>query len=651
MWTTRVACPRRARAAGPATAMLTGVRRSLRAKVVIVVLLTTFAALAVSAGALLVYEIRNYSAFLLEDAQTQAELLARHHGSRAPIRRSGHRAHESGALEQRQEINAAAVYSANGELFASYARTPDSRVSTARPTGHDDRRAHADGFQPVVLNDEVWGTVYLRSSYVIGDRVRGYVFILGSVMLTSLLVAALISLWLAGGITDPLQAVTDVARRVIEQRNFTLRARRTTDDEIGVFVDAFNAMLGEVGQRAQELEDSNRALQQETEERRAGRGRAAARRPTQGRVPRHARSRAAQPARADGQLDGAARDAAPPIRPTIKRAQGIVRRQLEQMVRLVDDLLDVSRITSGKLVIRKQAVELATVVQNAVDTARPVLDERRQTLEVDLPQAPIHLYADAVRLSQVFSNLLNNAAKYSEPGKHIALRAAASGDQVGVRIEDHGVGIAPHALATIFEMFTQVDAAAPTQSGLGVGLALARSLVELHDGTIAAESRGPGRGSTFTVTLPTTAAAAAAEVAASGAGTAHAANGSPGSCSSTTTSTSRRACRSCCAAWATRSAVAHDASEALVAARELEPEMGFLDLGLPDISGYELAGALRAQPESAKTVLVAVSGWGQPRDRERSREAGFVLHLVKPVEIKSIESAIATLVKRALNYG
>jgi signal transduction histidine kinase len=275
-------------------------------------------------------------------------------------------------------------------------------------------------------------------------------------------VAVLISLWLAGGVTDPLQAVTDVARRVIEQRDFTLRARRTTDDEIGVLVDAFNAMLSEVGQRAQKLEDSNRALKQETEERRQAEValRLADQRKDEflATLAHELRNPLAPMVNSMELLDLPAADQV-----TTRRAQGIVRRQLKQMVRLVDDLLDVSSITSGKLVIRKQTVELSTIVKNAVDTARPVLDERKQTLDIDLPSAPIYLHADAVRLSQVFSNLLNNAAKYSEPGKHVALRATMNDDRVSVRIEDQGMGIPPQALAAIFDMFTQGDAAAPTQ--------------------------------------------------------------------------------------------------------------------------------------------------------------------------------------------
>jgi CheY-like chemotaxis protein len=309
------------------------------------------------------------------------------------------------------------------------------------------------------------------------------------------------------------------------------------------------------------------------------------------------------------------------------------------MVRLVDDLLDVARITSGKLVIRKQPVELAQVVQNAIDTARPLLEERQQTLTVELPKDPVLVQADAVRLAQVFANLLNNAAKYSDRGKQITLAAIVDSTSVRVSIADQGVGIAPEKLAAIFEMFTQGQATQAAQTGLGVGLALARRLVELHGGTIWAESSGAGRGSVFTVKLPRAAAfdaQRAADVA-----------------QPPTSSAARRILlvddnvdfASSMSLLLQRLGhevrVAHTAAEALTIARELRPEIGFLDLGLPDASGYELAGALRALLEPELTLLVAVSGWGQPRDRERSQQAGFALHLVKPVEMKSIEAAIA----------
>jgi signal transduction histidine kinase/ActR/RegA family two-component response regulator len=623
--------------------MINAVRRSLRAKIVIVVLLTTFAALAVSAVALLVYEVRNYGAFLVDDAATQAELLA---DITAPSLVFDDPAAAQTSLELlslRQDINAAAVYSAAGDLFASYSRSPDMVLPSLGPPGTTIEGRTLTRFQPIVKDGEVIGTVYLRSSYEIGSRIRAYLLILLGVMVPSFLVATLISLWLAGSVTNPLHAVTQVARHVIERRDFARRATRTTDDEIGVFVDAFNAMVAEVGQRATELEASNRALQQETDERRAA----------------EVALRLADQ-RKDEFLATLAHELRNPLAPMVNsmtlleshsvdtgmkaRAHGIIRRQLAQMVRLVDDLLDVSRITSGKLVVRQQAVDLAQVVQNAVDTARPVIDERRQTLTVELPRHPVRLEGDPVRLAQVFSNLLNNAARYSEPGKHISLSAAMAEGKVHVRVADQGIGIAPEALPSMFEMFTQGGPNPAMHGGLGVGLALARRLVELHGGTISGESDGEGQGSVFTVALPAAIGSSSEDVLPAPRtfnGSAHRILLVDDNVDfATSLSVLLRGLGH-------EVAIAHDAAQALVAARALRPELGFLDLGLPDISGYELAGALRAQPESAETVLIAISGWGQPRDRERSREAGFVLHLVKPVELKNIQAAIATLVTDA----
>jgi signal transduction histidine kinase/CheY-like chemotaxis protein len=487
------------------------------------------------------------------------------------------------------------------------------------------------------------GSVYLRSSYDIGGRLRDYVLILLGVMVPSFLVATLISLWLAAGVTNPLRALTDVARHIIERREFARRAPRTTDDEIGVFVDAFNTMVAEIGQRAEALEASNRALQQETDERRQA---------------EIALRRADQ--RKDEFLATLAHELRNPLAPMVnsmtlleqpalgpgatERAHAMIRRQLAQLVRLVDDLLDVSRITSGKLVVRNETVELAQIVQNAVDTARPLLEKFGQSLTIKLPSDPVYLQGDAVRLSQVFANLLNNAARYSDPGKTVSLRATVEGDCVRVVIADHGIGIAPEALETIFDMFTQGETNDRALGGLGVGLSLARRLVELHGGSIVAESRGKGQGSHFTVTLPATTVPPTRKTAIPPKAVA---------------SKSHRillvddnvdfaaSMSSLLEGLGHEVRVAHDAAAALAVARELRPELGFLDLGLPDKSGYELATELRAQPETASTVLVAVSGWGQPRDRERSRDAGFALHLVKPVELQSINAAIASLVRDA----
>jgi signal transduction histidine kinase/CheY-like chemotaxis protein len=624
--------------------MLRAVRKSLRAKIVIVVLLTTFAALAVSAVALLIYETRSYGDFLVADATTQAEVLA---DITAPALEFDDPAIATANLEllrRRVGLEAAAIYTADGKLFAKFERSPGAEFPPLGPRGTTIDGRTLTVFHPIVRNEQTLGTVYLRSTYEIGGRLRDYLLILLGVMVPSFLMAMLMSFWLAGGVTDPLHTLTGVARHVVERRDFTRRASRTTDDEVGVFVDAFNTMVAEIGRHAAALESSNRALQEETEERRQAEValRLADQRKDEflATLAHELRNPLAPMTNAMTLLESPAADAA-----LVKRAHSIIRRQLAQMVRLVDDLLDVARITSGKFVIRKQPVELAQVVQNAIDTARPLLEERQQTLTVELPKESVVVQADPVRLAQVFANLLNNAAKYSDRGRAITLTAAVDATSVRVSIADQGVGIAPENLSAIFEMFTQGQATQAAQTGLGVGLALARRLVELHDGTIWAESSGSGHGSVFTVELPRAAeveARRAADVAqppaASAARRILLVDDNVDFASSMSLLLQRLG---------HEVRVAHTAAEGLAIARELRPEIGFLDLGLPDASGYELAGALRALLDPESTLLVAISGWGQPRDRERSQQAGFALHLVKPVELKSIEAAIAMVGKPA----
>lgn len=621
--------------------MLSAIRRSLRSKIVSVVLSTTLVALAVSAAALLVYETRSYGSFLVSDALTQAEILADITAPALVFDDPAAAAANLKPLGRRREIEAAAVYTKDGDTFATFAASPEFSFPPLGPPGTSVEGTALSVFQPITQNGEVIGTVFLRSSYGIGGRIRDYFLILVGVMLPSFAVAAFLSLWLARSVTNPLEALTGVARHVVEHRDFTRRAPRTTDDEVGVFVDAFNTMLAEVGRRAEELEQTNRALQQETDERR---------------LAEIALRRADQ--RKDEFLATLAHELRNPLAPMVNAltllespqlkpemtgpAHGVLRRQLAQLVRLVDDLLDVSRITSGKLVIRKERIDLSEVVSSAIETARPLLEQRSQTLLVELPEQPVRLHGDLVRLSQVLSNLLNNAAKYSDPSTQISLGAAVEGDYVRVKIADQGMGIAPESLGAIFGMFSQAATAQTGQTGLGVGLALARRLVELHGGNIVAESAGKGRGSAFIVTLPIDAVGAAPSTEKRAAPAAAAASGRRILLVDDNVDFARsmsilleRAGH--------RVGIAHDATSALAVARELRPEIGFLDIGLPGINGYELAGMLRSQPESSATVLVAVSGWGQPSDRERSREAGFALHIVKPVEVDKMLAAVAEL--------
>jgi two-component system, sensor histidine kinase len=624
--------------------MLAAINRSVRYKVMAVILATTLAALLVSTVALLTYEVRNYRDFLVTDATTQADILARTSAPALQFDDPAAAAANLALLETRRGITAAAIYTADGSVFATYARGGAAIIFPllTAPHGSIFTGGNLELFHPIIENDQVIGTVYLRAAYDVLDRLEDYLMILGGVMSLSLIVAAVISLRLQRSVTSPVLTVTALARKVIDERDFTLRAERTSNDEIGVLVDSFNTMLSEVGQRTAALEETNRRLREESEERRSAEAalRLADRRKDEflATLAHELRNPLAPMVNALKLISNPALSAAAP------RALEIIGRQLAHMVRLVDDLLDVSRITRGKLAVQAQRLELAPVVQSAVDTVQPLIQEQGHTLTVALPEQRVFVYADPVRLSQVFSNLLSNAAKYTEPGGRIALTVSVGDGRVRASIADSGIGISAETLPTIFEMFTQGDSSVErTQFGLGVGLALAKRLIELQGGTIEAHSDGLGRGSTFTVELDVAAETAAADEGAAPA-PAETAGGRHRILLVDDNVDFATSLSMLLETLGNEVRIAHDAESALEAGRELQPDIAFLDIGLPLVSGYDLARQLRQLPETENTVLVALSGWGQEQDRQRSREAGFVQHLVKPVELDTIEKVLKTLV-------
>jgi PAS domain S-box-containing protein len=318
-------------------------------------------------------------------------------------------------------------------------------------------------------------------------------------------------------------------------------------------------------------------------------------------------------------------------------AHAVIDRQVDHLTRLIDDLMDVSRITHDKLELRKARVTLREVVNGAIESSRHAIDGNRQRLEVDVPAEPIHLEADAIRLVQVFMNLLTNAAKYTPPGGRIALTASRDGAEVVVRVADTGAGIAPDHMPHLFEMFYQTEEVRQrSKEGLGIGLALVRHLVRLHGGTVGAESAGRGEGSVFTVRLP---------LAPEGAG--HAS--SPAiSASRAQRLLSRRALVVDDNTDAAESLgvllrfegaeveTAHDGDQALTVAARVKPHLVLLDIGLPKRNGYDVAREIRAFAWGADSLIIAMTGWGQPHDRARSHEAGFDHHLVKPVSLDAI---------------
>jgi CheY-like chemotaxis protein len=318
-----------------------------------------------------------------------------------------------------------------------------------------------------------------------------------------------------------------------------------------------------------------------------------------------------------------------PPDPDLAWGRDVIDRQVVQMSRLLDDLLDVSRISHNRLELRLQRVDLASVLTSAIETSRPLIDGAGHELTVVVPSEPLHLDADPVRLAQVFSNLLNNSARYTTRSGHIRVSAEQRNGEVQVSVADDGVGITPEALPHVFDMFTQVRPS--LDGGLGVGLALARGLVGLHGGQVFAESDGPGRGSRFTVRLPLAASLPASE----GAAEPDDALGPAvqrrllivDDLEDTANSLATLLRLQGHEVW-----TAHDGAEAFDAADLARPEIVLLDLGMPKADGYETCRRIRQQAWGRAMVIIAVTGWGQVDDRRRTAEAGFDLHLVKPVD-------------------
>ena len=334
-----------------------------------------------------------------------------------------------------------------------------------------------------------------------------------------------------------------------------------------------------------------------------------------------------------------------------QRTQLMMERQLGQMVRLIDDLLDVSRITSGKVVLRKGRIELQAAIHTAVEAVQPLFDAAAQTLRLDLPAQPIWLQADPTRISQVVNNLLTNAAKYSPHGSRIALRVYRDSGEAVVTVADQGEGIPQNMLAHIFEMFTQVDRTLErAQGGLGIGLALVKRLVEMHGGVVSASSAGLGVGSTFTLRLPTIGNANSPDSPDSPVPPlAEAASACDSRLRVLVVDDNVDAAESLAELLSLcghETRVADSGLSALAIVREFRPAVVFMDIGMPGMNGHETARRIRTDDPSGSVTLVALTGWGAEADRIKARAAGFDHHLTKPLEQGKVASVIAQVALR-----
>jgi PAS domain S-box-containing protein len=864
--------------------------RSVRGKLMRVVLVTTAIAVAVAGIAMLTHDLTAYRQSWAVDLSNEAAILAL---STAPaLAFDDHVVAERNlsALRARPRVKVAAIYSQDGNLYASYVRENESAPPRVPPiTGVRVRGQRIEVAQPVVRSGESLGTIYLRAEYDVLGRLVTYLEIFALVTLLSMLVAYAFSRRLQKVITEPLEAMTSVAHNVVNRRDYSLRAQKTTDDEIGVVVVAFNSMLDEVEARTRALQDEI-AVRQSAE---AALSIATARLEStmaaaeigswvwdvredhftadhnlaalyglenehelNGDPMRHRRLihaedlasvRAAEEAAmtsgvlastefrvnlpngterwmarrgkvqldADGKalfisgvliditaqkiaeralrsseklyraigesidygvwlcdpegrnmyasesflkligmtqeqysslgwgkilhaddaaaavaawlecvrygrvwyrehrvlgVDGryhpilaqgvpikdesgaitgwaginldisrlkvteeALRDAdrrkdeflatlahelrnpLAPIRHAVKLletkaadetqqkwAREIIGRQVQRMALLLDDLLDVSRITRGRLDLKVDIVDLQAIIDAAVETARPMIDSKQQSLVVNLPAEAVKMKADSLRLSQSLSNLLTNATKYTDPSGRITLNAALTPDEIALSVKDSGIGLDPKTIPGLFEMFSQVDSAIDrTEGGLGIGLALVKGLVALHGGTVEGTSAGIGHGSEFTIRLPRALLVAEASESKAPERGAHEVSGARGKI---LVADDNRDAADTLAMLLELSGfevlVAHTGAQALEKAGETHPDAVILDIGMPDMTGYQVARRIRAEPWGKGVFLLAITGWGQEEDKERAMAAGFDQHMTKPVDPDGVEQQL-----------
>jgi signal transduction histidine kinase len=608
-------------------------RRSLRNKVTALVVATTLAALVMTAVALLVYNVRDYRVTKLAEMQTQAEIIGRAAAPALSFNDRQEATRDLAMLDVRADIEFAALYSPDGALYASYARSGEASTipQSAGPTQTTIEGDHLTYVYPIVEEGQRIGTVVLLARYGLRARLLAYLAILAGVMAVAMIAALLLSIWMQRAVTAPILRVADAARGVVERRDFSLRSDAVTEDEIGVLAYAMNRMLIDLEREIQERRGAESAL------------RAADRRKDEflATLAHELRNPLAPIRNALYLMQVAGDDAR-----TTGEARAIIDRQVRQMVRLVDDLLEVSRITTGKLALRRERVDLRGVALAALEAAEPLMRDRGHRLNVSLPAPGLMIQADPTRLAQVFLNLLNNAAKFSDPGGRIDFLLEVRGGEMIARVRDEGIGIPPEMLEPIFEMFAQADRSLErTTTGLGVGLSLSLKLMELHGGTIEARSDGPGKGSEFVVRMP---AATSEEPSAAG-GPPHdlpRAGDDAGEASRPRVLVvdDNQDFADSLGRMLTQMGhdvrVAHDGLAGLEAARAFRPHIAFLDIGMPRLNGYELARRLRALPVTAASILIAVTGWGQYSDRQAARDAGFDEHVVKPLEIERLQTLL-----------
>jgi signal transduction histidine kinase len=627
---------------------------------------TTLAALAVSVGTVVAYDLRGYQHALLNDLSTQAELVG-HMTSAALAFDDPRLARENLALlRSRPSVRAAAIYDQSGALFASYLAPGESGTFPPHPrkTGKKIKPYVRDGddlvlYKPIVENGETLGTVYLRSANQLMGRVRDYLLICIATTLLALLTAWLLVRRLGHTITTPIDAITTIAREVVEKRDYSRRAPRISEDEAAALVDSFNAMLTEIEQRTLALEGSkqevmrlNERLEQRVQER-----------TMQLELANSELELAIEEARNANQAKSAflssmshelrtplnailgfaqilAADNMPTTPEQKKEFSGHILKSGRHLLTLINEILDLAKVEAGALTLSMEPIGLAEVLAECRSMIEPLAAARGIRVQFpaagDPESAAALVQADRTRLKQVLLNLLSNAVKYNREGGTVSVECAAHApDRLRLSVVDTGMGLRPEQVAALFQPFNRLGQENGTQEGTGIGLVFTKRLVELMKGEIGAAST-PGVGSTFWIEL--SAAAPLAQLAAPR--LILYIEDNPANLRLVQEIVAFRA--------DLRLLSAPDGHAGLALAHTHRPAVILMDLNLPGMSGFEVLAQLRRDPDTAHIPAIALTANAMPRDIERGLSAGFARYLTKPIDIEQLNAAIdGVLAQRA----
>jgi signal transduction histidine kinase/CheY-like chemotaxis protein len=652
-------------------------RRSIREKLVTIVMSTTLAALAVSVGTVVAYDLRSYKRALLNDLATQAELVG-HMTSAALAFDDGRLARENLALlRSRPSVRAAAIYDEHGALFATYVAPGETGAFPVRPA-QGGRPVHAGSketyvgtgdelvlYKPISENGDLLGTVYLRSQNQMLERMRDYLVICACVTVLALFTAWLLVRRLGHTITTPIDAITNIAREVVARRDYSRRAPRISEDEAAELVDSFNAMLTEIEQRTRALEDSNREIVRLNE----GLEARVQERTAQLELANSELELAIAEARNANQaksafLSSMSHELRTPLNAILGFAQilaskdmpttpeqklefsGHILKSGRHLLTLINEILDLAKVEAGALSLSMEPVLLAEVLDECQSMIAPLAATRG--VRVLFPEAPAaRVQADRTRLKQVLLNLLSNAVKYNHEGGAVVVDCAHPVPQrLRLSVQDTGVGLSPEQVAALFQPFNRLGQEGGTQEGTGIGLVVTRRLVELMGGEIGVTS-SPGVGSVFWIELACTdadggmadapPAARTATPVADGGAPAHPATvlyieDNPANLKLVQEIVRFRP--------DLRLVSAPDGHFGLSLARSQKPDLILMDLNLPGLSGFEVLAQLRREPETARIPAIAVSANAMRADIERALAAGFVRYLTKPIDIGQFNEAI-----------